>query len=69
LLSCAACFGQTSYKGLTPGSSMRADAARVLVRPVKELSKTLVEYKSHSVLTLARSASHLRYQDCGGGLL
>jgi hypothetical protein len=46
LLACAICFGQSSYKGLTPGKSTRADVERVLGRPIKELSKTLVEYKS-----------------------
>lgn len=46
LLACATCVGQTSYKGLTPGRSTRADAERVLGRPVKEVSRTLVEYES-----------------------
>jgi hypothetical protein len=46
LLSCAACFGQSSYKGLTPGRSTRSDVGHVLGQPIKELSKTLVEYKS-----------------------
>lgn len=32
LLSCAAGFGQTSYKGLTPGKSTKADVERVLGR-------------------------------------
>ena len=36
LSSCAACFGQTSYKGLTPGTSTRADVERVLGRPVEK---------------------------------
>lgn len=45
-LSCVACFGQSSYKGLTPGQSTRADVERVLGRPVKDVSKTLIEYKS-----------------------
>ena len=46
VLACATCVGQTSYKGLTPGRSTRADAERVLGRPVKEVSRTLVEYRS-----------------------
>ena len=45
LLTFAACIGQTSYKGLTPGKSMRSDVERALGKPVKELSKTLVEYR------------------------
>jgi hypothetical protein len=45
-LACATGFAQTSYKGLTPGQSTRADVERVLGRPLKDVSKTLVEYKS-----------------------
>jgi len=45
-LACATCVAQTSYKGLTPDKSTRADVERVLGRPVKSVSKTLVEYKS-----------------------
>ena len=44
LLSCATCFGQSSYKGLTPGKSTRADVERVLGPPVKKVSETLIEY-------------------------
>lgn len=46
LLTSLICVGQTSYKGLTPGQSTRADVERVLGQPVKEVSKTLVEYRS-----------------------
>ncbi len=46
LFACATCVGQSSYKGLTPGRSTRADAERVLGQPVKSLSKTLVQYES-----------------------
>lgn len=46
LLLCGLCFGQSSYKELTPGKSTRADVGRVLGQPIKELSKTLAEYKS-----------------------
>ena len=46
LLTCAACFGQSTYKGLTPGRGTRAEAERVLGRPVKAVSTTLVEYKA-----------------------
>lgn len=41
----APCFGQSSYKGLTPGKSTRADSERVLGRPVKAVSETLIEYR------------------------
>jgi TonB family protein len=40
------CFAQSTYKGLTPGRSTRADVERVLGRPVKELSETLIEYRA-----------------------
>ena len=43
---CGASLGQTAYRGLTPGQSTRADAERVLGQPVKEVSETLVGYKS-----------------------
>ncbi|MBA3355005.1 MAG: hypothetical protein H0U18_03520 [Pyrinomonadaceae bacterium] len=46
LFACATCVGQSSYKGLTPGQSTRADVERVLGQPVKSVSKTLVEYES-----------------------
>lgn len=45
-LACATCFSQSSYKGLTPGQSTRADVERVFGRPVNSPSKTLIEYKS-----------------------
>ena len=45
LMSGATCFAQSSYKGLTPGRSTRADVERVLGRPVKSVSATLVEYR------------------------
>ena len=46
LFACATCFGQSSYKGLTPGQSTRVEVERVFGRPVTNASKTLVEYKS-----------------------
>ena len=46
LIACATGFGQSSFQGLTPGRSTKADVERALGRPVKEVSKTLVEYKS-----------------------
>ena len=45
LLSCATCFGQSSFMGLTPGKSTRAEVERVFGRPVNSASKTLSEYK------------------------
>lgn len=45
-LVCATCFSQSSYKGLTPGKSARADVERVLGKPVKKLSETLIEYRA-----------------------
>jgi hypothetical protein len=44
LLTCAACFGQSSYKGLTPGKSTRAEVERVLGRPTSQVSESLFEY-------------------------
>ncbi|CAN5583087.1 hypothetical protein BH20ACI3_BH20ACI3_38100 [soil metagenome] len=44
MLGWATCFGQSSFKGLTPGRSTRADVERVLGQPVKEVSETLIEY-------------------------
>jgi tetratricopeptide (TPR) repeat protein len=44
LLACAACFGQSSYKGLTPGKSTRVEVERVLGQPVNKVSETLFEY-------------------------
>lgn len=45
-LAAATGFSQNTHKGLTPGKSTRADVERVLGRPLKSVSKTLVEYKS-----------------------
>lgn len=45
LLPCATCYGQTSYKGLTPGKSTRADVQRVLGLPIRKISETLLEYR------------------------
>ena len=44
-LFCAVGFGQSSYKGLTPGKSTRAEVERVLGAPVKKVSDTLIEYR------------------------
>src|SRR5881296_2214074 len=45
LLAFATGFGQTTFKGLTPGKSTRADVERVFGQPVKKLSETLIEYR------------------------
>jgi hypothetical protein len=47
----ATCFAQTSYKGLTPGKSTRAEVERVLGRPVKSVSATLIEYRPQPLTT------------------
>lgn len=44
LLISTTCPGQSSFQGLTPGSSSRNDAARVLGQPARTLSPALVEY-------------------------
>jgi hypothetical protein len=59
LLSCVTAYGQTSYKGLTPGQSTRADVERGLGQPIKDVSKTLVEYKSPG----AESKLYVQYRD------
>jgi len=46
LMACVSCFGQSTYKGLTPGKSTRADVERVFGPPAKSVSKTLAEYKA-----------------------
>src|SRR5438128_7618619 len=38
------CLGQTSFQGLTAGTSTRSDVARVLGQPVRTISTTLSEY-------------------------
>jgi hypothetical protein len=40
----ATCFAQSSYKGLTPGKSTRADVERVLGQPTTQVSERLIEY-------------------------
>lgn len=42
--ACAAAFGQTEYRGIRPGTTLRADTERVLGQPVKQHSPTLIEY-------------------------
>ena len=46
LFSCVTYFGQSTYKGLTPGKSTRIEAERVFGQPAKIVSGTLIEYKS-----------------------
>lgn len=46
LLGCEMCFGQTSFRGLTPGRSTRADVEAALGPPVREVSEALAEYTS-----------------------
>jgi hypothetical protein len=69
LLSGAACFGQSTFEGLTPGRSTRAEAERVLGRPVKRVSETLVEYAPrqlkliHAEVTLNSGKIYVQYSD------
>lgn len=44
LLSCATCFGQSSFQEITPGASKRDDVARILGQPVRSIGSSLVEY-------------------------
>ena len=44
-LTCLNCFGQSTYKGLSPGKSTKADVTKVLGLPVRNMSETLIEYK------------------------
>ena len=45
-LAYVSCFGQTSFQGLTPGKSTRADVERVLGQPINKVSETLIEYRA-----------------------
>jgi hypothetical protein len=45
LLACVTVFGQTTYKGLTPGKSTKADVQRVLGPAVNAANPLLVEYR------------------------
>lgn len=44
LLSYVACFGQSSFQELTPGTSTRSEVASVFGQPVRTISTTLFEY-------------------------
>jgi len=46
LLSCGACFGQSSFQGITPGTSTRHDVENTLGPPVRTVRARLFEYKS-----------------------
>lgn len=49
LILCAYdCLAQTSYLGIKPGSSTRADVVRILGQPVKQINETMVEHSSQS---------------------
>ncbi len=45
---------QSSYKGLTPGKSTRAEVARILGQPIKTYSDTLVDYGPQSQTSKVR---------------
>lgn len=59
LFSSGVCFGQSTYKGLTPGKSTKADVGQVLGQPVQNVSKTLIEYKSPE----GWGRSYVQYRD------
>ena len=54
-LASVSSFAQSSFMGLTPDKSTRSDVERVLGRPVKKISETLLEYGSRQ-LKLADAA-------------
>jgi|GEM_PF-4575012 len=46
LLSATACFGQSSFQEITPGTSTRSDVARVFGQPLRTISASRFEYKA-----------------------
>ena len=71
LFAPAAALGQTTFQGITPGKSTRAEAEQVLGRPVNQVSATLVEYKertlnlAHTKVTLNSGKTFVQYRDDG----
>jgi len=69
LFSGVVCFGQSSFKGLMPGKSTKTDVERVLGRPVKQVSPTLVEYPPEQIRLKAKDKSissgkiYVQYRD------
>ncbi len=63
LFTCFNCFGQSTYKGLTPGKSTKAEVGQVLGLPVKSLSETLIEYK----FAEAGGKAYVQYRDLSIG--
>jgi hypothetical protein len=69
LLTCVPCFAQSTFEGLTPGHSTRAEVERVLGLPVKRVSETLVEYAprrlklSHAEAELNSGKIYVQYRD------
>ena len=45
------CLAQISYKGITPGSSVRVDVERVFGKPEKSISPTFAEYNGRPDVT------------------
>lgn len=45
LLSCATCFAQSTYLGLTPGVSTRVNVESDFGKPIQSVSRTLIEYQ------------------------
>lgn len=46
LLTSTICMGQSTFKGLEPGRSTRAEVEKILGDPLREVSDALSEYKS-----------------------
>jgi hypothetical protein len=69
LFTSVICFGQSSFNGLTPGKSTRAEVERVLGQPVKKVSATLSEYAPRQLkltnagVTLNSGKIYVQYRD------
>lgn len=69
LFTCITCLGQTTFKGITPGKSTKPDAERVLGRPVKSVSGTLIEYApiqlklTHAKVTFNSVKIYVQYRN------
>jgi hypothetical protein len=62
LLSCTTAFAQTEFEGLFPGKSTRVAAERVLGRPVKQHSESLVEYQPTAELRPRVTKIYVQYR-------
>lgn len=57
------CFGQSTFKGLTPGKSTTAEVGQVLGLPARNLSQTLAEFK----FAEAGGKAYVQYRDNSSG--